>query len=225
VKLVIGNKNYSSWSLRPWLLLTAHQVPFEEVRIALDTPQTAAALAQHTESGKVPALHDGDLTVWESLAICEYVSERCLQGRGWPVDPAARARARAASAEMHAGFAALRQALPMNCRATGRRVAPFPALEHDIARVRALWAGLRRRHGAHGPWLAGPFSIADCMYAPVAFRFRTYGIELSGAAAEYMERLLAHQAMQRWLAAATRESEVIETEEVGQSRGGKHESR
>lgn len=215
MKLVIGNKNYSSWSLRPWLLLSAHGVPFEEVRIALDTPHTAAALAEHTQAGKVPVLHDGSLTVWESLAICEYVSERYLEGRGWPSDAAARARARAASAEMHAGFPALRQALPMNCRAAGRRVAPFPALERDIDRIAALWTELRQRHGGHGQWLAGPFSIADCMYAPVAFRFRTYGIELAGAASEYLDTLLAHPAMQRWLAAACREAEVIEAEEVG----------
>src|SRR6056297_688501 len=122
MKLIIGNRDYSSWSLRPWLLMAAHDLPFEEVRIPLDQPDTAARIAEHNKAGKVPVLKDGDVTVWDSLAICEYISEQYLDGRGWPADVAARAEARACSAEMHSGFPAIRGQMPMNCRATGRKV-------------------------------------------------------------------------------------------------------
>lgn len=135
MRLIIGSKNYFSWSLRPWLLLSHHKLPFEEVRIALDQHDTHVQLAQYTDAGKVPVLLDGDLTVWDSLAICEYVSERYLGGSGWPADLRARAQARACCAEMHADFAEIRRQLPMNCRATGRQVRLDAALQKEIARI------------------------------------------------------------------------------------------
>lgn len=217
MKLVIGNKNYSSWSLRPWLLLTAHGLPFEEVRIPLDTGETPDLLARWTPAGRVPALHDDGLSIWDSLAICEYVSEKYLDGRGWPDDPGARARARSCSAEMHSGFFALRSRLPMNCRALGRRVEFSAELQPEIARIDALWSELRRRYAAAGPWLFGPFTIADCMFAPVVFRFNTYDVELSQVAAAYRDVLLNHEQMPLWLQQARAESEVIEREEVGKT--------
>lgn len=215
MKLIIGNKNYSSWSLRPWLLLSVHGIPFEEERIALDLPDTRERIALYNDAGKVPVLLDGDLTIWDSLAICEYVSERYLDGKGWPSEVAARAQARAVSAEMHSGFHAIRGRLPMNCRATERRVRPDDKLLHEIGRIDQIWSDCRARHADDGDWLFGGFSIADCMFAPVAFRFSTYGIELSAQAADYVQRLLGIDAMQQWLADAKAEDEVIDAEEVG----------
>jgi len=147
MKLVIGNKNYSSWSLRPWLLLSFHGVPFEEIRIPLDQADTHTTLSRYTEAGKVPVLQDGDFTVWDSLAICEYVSEKYLNDRGWPVDIRARAIARSCSAEMHSGFPEIRNQLPMNCRAKDRRVPSNPALEKEIARIDRIWSKQREETG------------------------------------------------------------------------------
>lgn len=215
MKLIIGNKNYSSWSLRAWLLLSVYDIPFEEVRIPLYTEDTKQVLAQYTDAGKVPVLQDGGTVVWDSLAICEYVSEQHLDGRGWPNDAAARAEARSCSAEMHSGFFELRGELPMNCRATGRRVAMSAGLAVDIQRIEAMWSGLRRRYLHRGPWLFGEFSIADCMYAPVASRFRTYGIELSPLCAAYVKHSLSNRPMMLWHRQAADERETIDAEEVG----------
>lgn len=220
LKLIIGNKNYSSWSLRPWLLLTVQGMPFEEIRVPLYRPDTQRVLAQYTRAGKVPVLHDGDLVVWDSLAICEYVSERYLDGRGWPGDAAARAEARACSAEMHAGFPQLRAQLPMNCRATNRTVAIMPELEPEIERTVALWSQLREKHAANGPWLFGEFSIADCMFAPVVSRFQTYGISVPEICLAYMTHWLANDSMLRWYEQAKVESEVLEESEVGIDEAG-----
>ncbi len=215
MQLVIGNKNYSSWSLRPWLLLAEHGVAFEEVRIPLDTEKTQDLIAAHSRAGKVPVLHDGDLAVWDSLAICEYVSERYLNGGGWPADAAARAEARASAAEMHSGFFELRARMPMNCRATGRRVVMTPGLERDVNRIIDLWTTLRDRYASQGPWLFGVFSIADCMYAPVVSRFHTYGVPVPDACDAYMRHVLANPGMQRWFAQAAEETETIDDAEVG----------
>jgi glutathione S-transferase len=215
LKLVIGNKNYSSWSLRPWLLLSFHNIPFEEERIPLDQPDTRGRIAACNDAGKVPVLLDGELTVWDSLAICEYVSECYLGGAGWPESASARAQARACSAEMHSGFPEIRSRLPMNCRAMGRRVELTDTLRQEIARIDRIWSGYRQRYAAAGPWLFGQFSIADCMFAPVAFRFRTYGIELSQQAAGYMQHLLDADALRQWMTQAEAEPETIEAEEVG----------
>lgn len=215
LKLVIGNKNYSSWSLRAWLLLSAYDVSFETVRIPLFEDTTKIELARYTDAGKVPVLHDGDIVVWDSLAICEYTSEQYLGGRGWPADTVKRATARACSAEMHSGFSAIRTAMPMNCRATGRRVAVTGEIEREVRRLDTLWSSLRRRYSIDGPWLFGEFSIADCMFAPVASRFATYGVELSDAGALYQQTLLEHPHVRRWYAQATDEKEVIDQAETG----------
>jgi len=215
LKLVIGNKNYSSWSLRPWLLLSFHNIPFEEEQIPLDQHDTQERIAACNDAGKVPVLLDDELTVWDSLAICEYVSEVYLGGAGWPESASVRAEARACSAEMHSGFPEIRNRLPMNCRAMGRRVELIDALQREIARIDRIWSGCRQRHADTGPWLFGQFSIADCMFAPVAFRFRTYGIELSQPAADYMQHVLNTEALRQWMRQAQAEPEVIDAEEVG----------
>ena len=207
--LVIGNKNYSSWSLRPWLLLRHAGVPFEELRLPLDTHVFHDSIGRHSPSGKVPVLHHDGLTVWDSLAICEYANETWLEGRGWPATRAARAQARAAAAEMHSGFAALRTHLPMNCR---RRPDAYrwPAdADRDIARVLALWSQLRRDHGGDGPFLCGGFGIVDAMFAPVVLRFRGYGVALDGVAGDYSNAVLALPAMRDWLGGAAREAESL----------------
>ncbi len=207
--LVIGNKNYSSWSLRPWIFMKRSGVPFSEVRVPLYQPGSTEELRRHSPSGLVPVLLDGKVTVWDSLAICEYVSERFLDGRGWPEDIAARAAARSVSAEMHAGFQSVRAKLPMNLRALfpGKHISD--EVDAGIQRIAAIWEQCRREHGAAGPWLFGAFSIADAMYAPIAWRFLSYGVALEGTAAEYMQTLLAMPEMQAWHADALKESEVL----------------
>lgn len=213
--LVIGNYNYSSWSLRPWALLRHLGLDFAERRIVLDTPGFAAEVARYSPAGRVPVLIDGELAVWESLAILEYVSE-LAGGRGWPAERSARAAARAVAAEMHAGFAALRSAYPMNIRARDRRVAMTAALAAAVARIDALWSDCRRRHGAGGPWLFGAYSAADAMYLPVAFRFQTYGTAGLGAQARaYLATALADPVIEPWVRAARAETEVVASDETG----------
>ena len=215
MKLVIGNKNYSSWPLRAWLFLSANNIAFEEIRILLDRPDTHTKLSKFTEAAKVPVRHDDDLIIWDSLAICEYISDKYLADGGWPKSLEIRAEARAAAAEMHSGFFHLREAMPMNCRATGRKVEMTAGLSADINRIDQLWSKLRVKHTSDGTWLVGQFSIADCMFAPVAFRFQTYGVSVSEIASEYMQTLLNHESMQRWLKEAMAETEVLEREEAG----------
>ncbi len=207
--LVIGNKNYSSWSLRPWLLLRHFEVDFDEVRLALDTPGFAAEVRRHSPTGKVPALRDGELLVWDSLAICEYANERWLDGRGWPADMRSRAVARAAAAEMHSGFVALRTHLPMNSRRQPDAYHWDAAAQRDIERVQALWTGLRRAHGHGGDFLFGGFGIVDAMFAPVAVRFDGYGVAVEGEAGDYQRALLALPAMREWRHAGARETERV----------------
>jgi glutathione S-transferase len=203
--LVIGSKNYSSWSLRPWLLLSAFGVAFDEVLLPLDTPEFYSRIGDYSSAGRVPVLHDGEVRVWDSLAIVEYANERWLGGRGWPADVAARATARAISAEMHSGFGALRSELPMNCR---KRVKNHPTsveARADIARVKAIWREARARHGKSGPFQVGAFGIADAMYAPVVMRFVSYDVDLDATARAYADAILALPAMQAWLAATVNE--------------------
>ncbi len=214
--LVIGNKNYSSWSLRAWLLLSEAGIDFDEHRIALDTPTSAQEIASFSAAGCVPVLLLGDSTVWDTLAIAETVAERWPEKNLWPADADRRAHARAICAEMHAGFVALRNNMPMNCRAMGRKV-PLPdELVGDIDRIIAIWADCHRQYGNGGGWLFGDFTIADAMFAPVVLRLRTYGINLPESAGYYPRRLLESNAMQEWLAAAESETEVIDREEKGQ---------
>jgi glutathione S-transferase len=211
--LVIGNKNYSSWSLRAWILMRRLGLEFRELLIRLDTPATRSEIEKYSPSGRVPVLLDGDVRVWESLAICEYVAERT--GSGWPRDPAARALARAVCAEMHAGFINLRMELPMNARARNRRAVITPGVEADIDRIDEIWNDCRRRFGAAGPWLFGEYSVADAMYAPVVLRFNTYAAQVSETARWYMAAALEDAALQEWVRAAQSEPWTIESEEVG----------
>ncbi|MEL6489274.1 MAG: glutathione S-transferase family protein [Cyanobacteria bacterium J06621_3] len=212
MKLIIGNKNYSSWSLRAWLLLTAFDLAFEEVLESLRRPGLTERLAQYAPAARVPVLIDGELTIWDSLAICEYVSEKYLAGKGWPADEAQRAAARAVCAEMHSGFGGLRSELPMNCRAL-RTVEMSAAAQQDIARIDAIWSQCMRDYD--GPFLFQAFSIADCFYAPVVQRFKTYGVSLSDRASEYQSFMLNYAPLTQWVEAAKAETEVIVEDEAG----------
>jgi glutathione S-transferase len=211
--LVIGNKNYSSWSLRAWIFMKHVGVDFRELVVPLDTPDTREQLERHGPSGRVPVLEHGDLRVWDSIAICEYIAE--LTGQGWPVMPNPRAVARAVSAEMHSSFTTLRSLWPMNARARNRHTAVTAALEADVERIDEIWNDCRTRFGAGGPWLFGEYSIADAMYAPVVLRFNTYGARISQTARWYMASVLEDPPLQSWLAAAKQEPWRIDSDEVG----------
>ncbi len=211
--LVIGNKNYSSWSLRPWLLLRHFGVPFTEVLLPLDTPEFHERVGALSPSRRVPALHDGDLVVWDSLAICEYANDRWLAGRGWPAALEQRALARSAAAEMHSGFAALRGQLPMNLRRQPREPHWDGAAESDIRRVQELWG--RLRSGAQdGDFLFGGFGIVDAMFAPVCVRFRGYGVRLDPVCSAYVEAIHALPAMREWAAAGLAETARVDADEA-----------
>jgi len=212
--LVIGNKNYSSWSLRAWLFMKHVGVEFQEILVALDTADTRDELDRYGPSGRVPVLRQGKLCVWDSLAICEYVEE--LSGKGWPQAREARAVARSVCAEMHSGFTTLRSLWPMNARARNRRTAVTAALEADVERIDEIWNDCRVRFGKDdGPWLFGEYSVADAMYAPVVLRFNTYGAHVSQTARWYMATVLEDAALQEWLQAAKQEPWTIATDEVG----------
>jgi glutathione S-transferase len=211
--LIIGNKNYSSWSLRPWMLLKHLGVPFKEKVIPLQTPEFKDEVAKYGPSGRVPVLQDGKFCVWDSLAICEYIAE--ITGKGWPKDLEARAVARSVSAEMHSGFINLRMEWPMNARARNRRTPMTPGLESDTDRIQEIWLDCRRRFGAGGPWLFGEYSIADAMYAPVVLRFNTYGTQINENARWYIGTVIEDPAIQEWVLSAKDEPWVIEESEVG----------
>jgi glutathione S-transferase len=211
--LVIGNKNYSSWSLRAWLFLKHVGLEFIEVVVPLDTPETRDTIERYGPSGRVPVLQHGELAVWDSLAICEYAAE--LAGRGLPQERAARAVARSVAAEMHSGFVSLRTLWPMNARARNRHAATTAALDADVERIDEIWNDCRRRFGGHGPWLFGDYSVADAMYAPVVLRFKTYGARISQTARWYMASVLEDDALQEWVMAAQHEPWTIAADEVG----------
>lgn len=213
--LVIGNKNYSSWSLRPWLAMKVKGLTFKEELLPLFTPKFRQRLAEISPAGRVPVLQDGGITVWDSLAILEYLNDRHATARFWPSEPAARARARCIAAEMHSGFTALRSAMPMNCRKDLRgRVKVTGALKADIDRISAIWRGTREEYGIGGPFLFGGFTAADAMFAPVASRFRTYGVELDEVASEYRDTILSMNEMKEWCAAAEAEPWTVGEDEV-----------
>jgi glutathione S-transferase len=211
--LVIGNKNYSSWSLRPWLLMRAFGLAFEERRLTLDTPSFAEEVRALSPTRRVPVLHDDGLVVWDSLAICEYVNDRWLHGRGWPERVDSRALARCATAEMHSGFTALRGQLPMNSRRQSDGYRWDAAAQADIDRVQQLWCELRERHANEGEFLCGRFGIVDAMFAPVVIRFEGYGVRGDEVCTRYMDAVNALPAMREWRDAALREPEVIEGSE------------
>ena len=211
MKLYIGNRNYSSWSLRGWLVAKLSGEPFEAVDVSLSDLVANPGNYPFLPSRLVPCLHDGDAVVWDSLAIAQHLAERRPQM--WPDDARARAWARSISAEMHSGFAALRNEMTM-CIRERVDVRPWsPGLAANIARVTGIFEESRRRFGAGGAFLCGRYSIADCFYAPVAFRFRTYGVEPGGAAAAYLQALLAHPDVRDWERAALAETAVIEADE------------
>ena len=212
--IVLGNKAYSSWSLRGWLMLKLTGAAFDEVVVPLDRPETKAAIRAHSPSGRVPTLKAEGLAVWDTLAIAEYLHERFPEAGLWPEDPAARARARSVAAEMHAGFPALRARLPMDLKREppepGAGIAVDGALAGEIARIVAIWSDCRARFGGAGDFLFGRFGAADAFYAPVATRFVTYGVALEGGVADYRDALVARPDLSDWIAAAKAEPWIIE---------------
>lgn len=217
MKLIVASKRYSSWSLRPWLAMRVAGIAFEEEVILLRQPETKAQIAEVSPTGLAPVLQDGALTVWDSLAIIEYVAERLPDAGLWPADVAARAIARSVSAEMHAGFQPLRMACPMNL---GMRFAPRDrgeAVDAAVARVTAIWRQLRTDHGAGGPFLFGRFSAADAMFAPVVTRLDGYSIAVDDVCRAYMDAVLALPAFQEWGAAGLREPGVAFYDEIDET--------
>jgi len=222
--LVIGNKNYSSWSLRPWLAMKQVGLDFNEVRIALYTPTAPQEIQQYSAAGKVPVLVHDNLRVWDSLAICEHLGEHFPNNHWWPKDKAARAVARSISAEMHSGFQDLRQNMPMNCRARLAAKGMAPGVQADIDRITAIWRDCRQRFGSGGEMLFGQFTIADAMFAPVVSRFTTYNVQLDPVSRMYSDAIWVLPAMQEWAAEAQVETEVIVSfEHQAASSGGKNE--
>jgi glutathione S-transferase len=212
--LIIGNKNYSSWSLRPWIAMKVAGIAFQETVISLEAADFKARVRAISGAGKVPVLADGDVRVWESLAILEYLSEKFPTAGLWPRDAGARAHARAISAEMHAGFQPLRRQLPMNMwrPVLARELAPDA--KADVARIDEIWTDCRARFGAEGPFLYGAFGAADAMYAPVVSRFHTYAVDLSAVARDYVRAVMALPAWKQWRDAALREPWVLPHDEV-----------
>jgi glutathione S-transferase len=214
LRLIIGNKNYSSWSLRPWLAMSVVGIAFEETLIPLNAPDFKSRLLAISGAGKVPVLIDGDIHVWESLAIMEYLAENFPAAGLWPRDPMARSHARAIASEMHAGFQALRRDLPMNFWRPVKTRTLEGGAAADAARIDAIWSECRTRFGAAGPFLYGAFGAADAMYAPVVSRFHTYGVEVSTTARGYMDALMALPAWSEWRDAARREPWVLPHDEI-----------
>lgn len=212
--LIIGNKNYSSWSLRPWIWMRQAGIPFTEKRVSLFVDSTREELEPYFSNCKVPVLQDGRLLVWDTLAILEYLAEQHPTAGGWPDHTQARAVARSVSAEMHSGFAALRGAMPMNCRKHFPDFSYPGAVQADIDRIVMLWTHCRNRYGADGDWLFGRFTIADAMYAPVVVRLHGYDVKVSGVAQQYIDAMLANPHLQEWIEAGRQETEVIAKDEA-----------
>ena len=217
--LVIGNKNYSSWSLRGWLMARIAGIEFEEVVIPLDLPETQAAIRKHSPSGRVPVLLHRGLAIWESLAIAEYLNDLKPEAGLWPPAAAARAHARSISTEMHAGFLELRNNMPMNIRASYPGKGMTPAVRADIERITSIWRDCRKRFSGafqnDDGFLFGAFGAADAMFAPVVTRFRTYGVKLDTDSDAYCNAVLAHPVMKEWIDAAKHEPWLIQTYELG----------
>jgi glutathione S-transferase len=216
--LIVGNKNYSSWSLRPWIAMTVAGIAFDEVVISLNAEDFKARVSKVSGTGKVPVLIDGGVHIWESLAILEYLAEKFPAAKLWPADPAARAHARAISAEMHAGFLPLRRACPMNMWRPVKRRELNEEARANVRRIDAMWSDCRARFGGDGlfsgPFLFGAFGAADAMYAPVVARLHTYAVEVGAPARAYMEAVMALPAWAQWRAAAVKEPWVLPEDEV-----------
>jgi glutathione S-transferase len=214
--LVVANKNYSSWSLRAWIAMRAFAIPFTETVIALDLPNTQRQIKNHTGAGRLPVLHHGTTTIWESLAILEYLAEKFPDKTLWPRSSAARAMARAVANEMHAGFMALRNACPMNLKRPGRPLAGQVSdeVKNNVRRIENLWEECRKTYGRGGPFLFGKFSIADAMYAPVVTRFDTYALKVGSGARDYMDAVIGTEAFRAWKADALQEKWIIQADEA-----------
>jgi glutathione S-transferase len=209
MKLVIANKNYSSWSLRPWLLLREAAIPFEEEVIRFNAPDFSERVRRYSPAGRVPILVDGEVVVWDTLAIAEYVAEKFPEKKLWPESRAARARARSICAEMHAGFSPLRNRMPMNCEATLPLGILEVVVQRDVDRIVEIWRDARAGYGAEGPFLFGRFSVADAYFAPVVWRFVTYVTPLAADAQAYVETMTGLASMKEWLAGARAENEFV----------------
>jgi glutathione S-transferase len=214
LKLIIGNKNYSSWSMRPWIAMKVANIAFEEEVISLDAPDFKARLSPISGTGKVPALIDGDVKLWESMAILEYLAEKFPHARLWPADTAVRAHARAVASEMHAGFLPLRRACPMNMWRPVKPLALADDARANVARIDAMWTDCRTRFGGGGQFLFGTFGAADAMYAPVVARFHTYDVKVDAVARTYMDAVMALPAWREWKAAAVKEPWVLAEDEI-----------
>ncbi|PCJ26406.1 MAG: glutathione S-transferase [SAR86 cluster bacterium] len=214
MQLVIGNKNYSSWSMRPWILLRHFEISFEEIRIPLFTEGYEIELSRYSPTLKVPVLLDGENRIWDSLAILEYVSEKYLKGLALPKDLNTRALCRSYCSEMHAGFMEIRSQMPMNCRAR-KEIEFTPEVLTQCKRLDQLWAEARSRHCSRGSYLFGDFSLADCMFAPMAMRFRTYGVKISDTSQAYLDFLLENPAILQWQESASKELEILPDYEIG----------
>jgi glutathione S-transferase len=212
MKLLIGNRNYSTWSLRPWLVLRHFEIPFEDEVLQLSGEGWRETLCRRSPTGRVPVLVDGDLVVPETIAIIEYLADCFPEKAIWPADRAQRATARAAAAEMHAGFSALRSHAPMNLRAAHPGKVSVDAVASDLHRLEVLWGGLLAQSG--GPFLFGEFTAADAMFAPVATRIRTYALPVSDMAGEYVEAIYGLPAFQDWLAQALKEPWIVDDDEI-----------
>ena len=212
--LFIGNKNYSSWSFRPWIAMRVLGIEFDEVVISLNATDFKPRVSKISGTGKVPALDDNGIHVWESLAILEYIAERFPAARLWPAGPAARARARTISSEMHAGFLPLRRACPMNMRRPVKKRELNDEAIANVRRIQSMWAECRTRYGVGGPFLFGPFCAADAMYAPVVSRLHTYDVEVDAPTRTYMNAVMALPAWREWTAAALKEPWVLPEDEV-----------
>ncbi len=214
IQLIIGNKNYSTWSLRAWITLRKAGVAFDEVQVPLYTNDHTNVLKGYGPTGLVPIFREGNFVLWDSLAICEYIAE--MHPELWPSECLQRAHARAIAAEMHSGFRAIRSQIPMNCRATGRRVEFSSELTEEIRRVEAIWTQCRQACRAQGDWLFGRFSIADAMFIPLALHFKTYNVVLNEICNAYMQTIFEDLDVKAWIADALLEEAIIEECEVGQ---------
>jgi glutathione S-transferase len=214
MKLYIGNKNYSTWSLRAWLMLDKSDIKFEEVKLTLGTEAFYDGLKNITPTLKVPTLTDNTTTIWDSLAICEYINDTYLLGSAWPVTAHDKAKARSLACEMHSGFSALRNEIPMNIRAK-RKVVLTHQAQQEIIRIESIWSEQHLQFKELGGWLFGQWSIVDAMFAPVVLRFNTYGITLNAEATAYMQHVLSCPSIQKWIADSALETDIVAIDEAG----------